>query len=265
MANPTLSDLIGGIQAVTLGDEEAKRRGTQKTILERKAPPTFTIVVEIQDRNRVAIHSDTAEAVDAKLRDQSLTTEVRFLDEAGEVQIQQETPYVAGEDISRKKPPVIYKELPGFFLFGINRRRLEQVARDMHLKLSVVDKLADANLLVTSRNYYRRKPQKIRDAETANLPIYVLKNHTPSQFRQFLNTIYPATSNHSQPNQLKTAIDDVEQAVDQVQAGQESVELNPQSAYIRRLQHLIAERSNLSSQSTGKEPDRRVRIYREKV
>ena len=59
--NPTLSDLIGGIQTVTLGDEEARRRRTQKSILERKAPPTFDVVVEIQDFNKVAVHSDVAE------------------------------------------------------------------------------------------------------------------------------------------------------------------------------------------------------------
>ena len=68
MLNPTLSDLIGGIQSVTLGDEEARRRRTQKSVLERKAPPTFDVIVEIQDRERVAVHSDVAETVDAMLR-----------------------------------------------------------------------------------------------------------------------------------------------------------------------------------------------------
>src|SRR5439155_6407985 len=68
MANPTLSDLIGGIQSVTLGDEEARRRGTQKSILERKAPPTFHSVVEIKHWDRVAIHGDVADTVDAILR-----------------------------------------------------------------------------------------------------------------------------------------------------------------------------------------------------
>ena len=65
MLNPTLSDLVGGIQSVTLGDEEARRRGTQKSILERKAPPTFDVVVEIQNWDRVAVHRDVAETVDA--------------------------------------------------------------------------------------------------------------------------------------------------------------------------------------------------------
>ncbi len=88
MVNPTLSDLLGGIQAVTLGDEEARRRRTQKTILERKAPPTFDIVVEIQDRDRVAIHPDVVAAVDAALRGQTATVETRWLDENGEVVVQ---------------------------------------------------------------------------------------------------------------------------------------------------------------------------------
>src|SRR4030042_6677358 len=89
MVNPTLSDLIGGIQSVTLSDEEAKRRGTQKTVLERKSPPTFEIVVEIQDRYRVAVHQDVAEAVDASLRGQATDTEIRSL-ENGEVKTRRE-------------------------------------------------------------------------------------------------------------------------------------------------------------------------------
>ena len=68
MLNPTLSDLIGGIQSVTLGDEEARRRRTQKSVLERKAPPTFDVIVEIVDRERVAVHADVADTIDAMLR-----------------------------------------------------------------------------------------------------------------------------------------------------------------------------------------------------
>src|SRR5436190_15270336 len=77
MLNPTLSDLVGGIQTVTLGDEEARRRGTQKTVLERKAPPTFDIMVEILDRERVAVHRDVAEMVDSLLRGEVIPPEIR--------------------------------------------------------------------------------------------------------------------------------------------------------------------------------------------
>src|SRR5438270_8217010 len=86
MMNPTLSDLIGGIQSVTLSDEEARRRGTQKTVLERKAPPTFDVVVEIVERDNVIVHGDVAETVDAILRGHMVPPEARWRDEGGEVQ-----------------------------------------------------------------------------------------------------------------------------------------------------------------------------------
>ena len=84
--NPTLSDLVGGIQTVTLGDQEARYRGTQKTVLERKAPPTFDVVVEIQSWERLAVHDDVAHVVDQWLRGYPIVPEVRWLDENGEVQ-----------------------------------------------------------------------------------------------------------------------------------------------------------------------------------
>ena len=83
MLNPTLSDLIGGIQSVTLGDEEARRRRSQKSVLERKAPPTFDVIVEIQDRERVAVHRDVAETIDALLRGDAVAPELRWRDEEG--------------------------------------------------------------------------------------------------------------------------------------------------------------------------------------
>ena len=83
MLNPTLSDLIGGIQSVTLGDEEARRRRTQKSVLERKAPPTFDVIVEIQDRERVVVHADVAETIDAMLRGDQVAPELRWRDDEG--------------------------------------------------------------------------------------------------------------------------------------------------------------------------------------
>ena len=83
MLNPTLSDLIGGIQSVTLGDEEARRRRTQKSVLERKAPPTFDVIIEIQDRERVTVHADVADTVDSMLRGDPVAPELRWRDEEG--------------------------------------------------------------------------------------------------------------------------------------------------------------------------------------
>ncbi len=260
MMNPTLADLIGGIQTVTLGDEEAKRRGTQKSILERTSQPTFDIVVEILGWDKVAIHPDVGQAVDAILRGQLLDSEIRWLNKDGEVRIEKRPPETAAR--TRRAKQLVRKNEPlRLYLFGVNRGRFEQMAQEMQLPLDIVKNLSEANLFITSKNYYRRKPQKVREAEATHLPIYVLRSNTPHQVRQLINELYPikgAPKAHS----TKAALTEAEEAVAQVKGGEESVELSPQSAYIRRLQHLIAERNDLLSQSTGKDPNRRVRIFR---
>ncbi len=88
LMNPTLSDLVGGIESVTLSDEEARRRGTQKTVLERRAPPTFDVLIEIQDRQRLLVHHDVAASVDALLRGQQPDVELRYRDEEGRIHIE---------------------------------------------------------------------------------------------------------------------------------------------------------------------------------
>jgi stage III sporulation protein SpoIIIAA len=258
--NPTLADLIGGIQTVTLSDEEAKRRGTQKSILERTSPPTFNIVVEIQDRDKVAIHPDVSEAVDSILRGFPLETEIRWLDQNGEVKAAKEMPAGTEKKPSTKGKRAKDEKQPKIYLFGVNRARLEQMAKEMNLTLDVTNNSNAANILITSKAYYRNRPQKIMDAEAANIPIYVLKSNTPNQIRQLLNTIYPS-DNRRDP--IENAVEEAQSAVNQVRNGDEIVELRPQSAYIRRLQHLVAEQHDLPSDSTGKEPNRRVRIFKQ--
>ncbi len=90
--NPTLSDLVGGIQSVTLGDDEARRRRTQKTVLERKAPPTFAIAVEMLERQRWVVHDDVAATIDTLLRGIEPPAQVRTVDDSGEVTVIHEEP-----------------------------------------------------------------------------------------------------------------------------------------------------------------------------
>ncbi|NJO81544.1 MAG: AAA family ATPase [Blastochloris sp.] len=101
LLNPTLSDLVGGIQAVTLGDEEARRRGTQKTVLERKAPPTFDVLVELVGRDEVVVYTDVAQAVDALLREEQPANERRTRDADGRVHtdVSHPSPLLAGREI----------------------------------------------------------------------------------------------------------------------------------------------------------------------
>jgi stage III sporulation protein SpoIIIAA len=254
MMNPTLSDLIGGIQTVTLGDEEARRRHTQKSVLERKAPPTFDIVVEIQERDRVIVHPDVGQAVDAVLQGRPQETEVRWLDEKGEVKRDKATAH----HVLNKKEPTPKREEFRIYLFGINRSKLEEAAREKGITLEITNDLKGSNLLLTAKNYYRRKPQKLRDAEIAGIPIYAVKSNNIPQLRQCLDTIYTTHKEIS----INSAIEEAEKAISHVKEGKGPVELSPQNAYIRRLQHMLAERHSLASHSLGKEPKRRVQILK---
>jgi hypothetical protein len=291
MANPTLSDLVGGIQSVTLGDEEARRRGTQKSILERKAPPTFPVVVELQSWDRVALHSDVAETVDSILRGYRTTAQIRELTPDGSVR--ELTPAEIGieEPVARPQAPTMLdgyggttRPRPNFsgvpqaiqastlmaeptkakriFPFGVSRRRLQQAMKDTGSGSSIVERLEDSDVVITERSYYRRKPLALREAESRGIPIYVLKNNTLLQMQQALLSLQGPSKAQQDP--VLDAMTEAEEAIHAVISQARPVELTPQRAYIRRLQHELAQRFNLSSTSRGKEPQRRVRIMPER-
>jgi stage III sporulation protein SpoIIIAA len=255
--NPTLCDLIGGIQSVTLGDEEARRRGTQKSILERKAPPTFDVVVEIQSWERVAVHANVSDTVDAILRGYEAPAEIRELDKERQMQVVA-SPMPSGRQkrALEKRGPVAATDERRIYPFGISRRRLEQAIRQMGMAAAIVDHLGDADALFTLRSYYRRKPQLLRDAEERGVPIYVIRSNTVLQMEQCLLSM---RSERGQ-DPVVTALQEAEEAIADVMKGRRSVELSPQNAYIRRLQHMLAQRYNLASRSLGQEPQRRVSI-----
>jgi len=281
MMNPTLSDLIGGIQSVTLGDEEARRRGTQKSILERKAPPTFDVVVEIQTWHRVAIHEDVASTVDALLRGYAVRPEVRQLMPDGTVRVirpwdedyefQPDGRSPSGERLPAPArpagPPPAGFEGPvsgapkpvRIYPFGIARSRIEAAIRATGVPAVLVDDVRDADAVLTLRNYYRRKPPALREAEELNLPTYVLKNSTAYQIEQALLQ-FREGERSVRRDPLLDVWRETEEAVARVLQEGRPVELPPANSYIRRLQHQIASRYNLESQSAGKEPFRRVRI-----
>ncbi len=250
--NPTLSDLIGGIQTVTLGDEEARRRRTQKSVLERKAPPTFDMVVEIQERDKVIVHPDVGEAVDAILHSTPHKTEVRWIDSNGTIKKDE----LMASATLKKKESAPKRETPRVYLFGVNRSKLEEAARDKQIPVECTTSFKDANILLTTKNYYRRKPQKLIDAEAAGIPIYAIRSSNLTQLKQCLDNLYGSHKDDT----LNSAMEETSKAIAIVRKGKGPVDLTPQNAYIRRLQHLLAARNNLASHSLGKDPKRRVRI-----
>jgi hypothetical protein len=146
--------------------------------------------------------------------------------------------------------------------YGVARNRLEQAARYLQVPVVVVTDAGEAEAIVTIKSYYRRRAQLIEDAERGGVPIYVLRANTVGQMEQFLSEIFELGQTRSSDNSMDSAMEETQQAIQFILNGQRSVDLTPASAYIRRLQHQMARQANLFSQSYGKEPRRRVRIYR---
>ncbi|HOT90822.1 MAG TPA: R3H domain-containing nucleic acid-binding protein [Anaerolineae bacterium] len=274
LLNPTLSDLVGGIESVTLSDEEARRRGTQKTVLERRAPPTFDVLVEIQDRQRVLVRDDVAQAVDALLRGRPRPDVLRYRDQDGEVRMEQLdwsegggeaderpasawNPETSRNNVSRRK----LKE-KRIYPFGVARNRLIRAAQVLHVPVRIVDNLGEAHVLVTSKQYYRKRPGVVVEAESRNIPVFALRANTAAQMESFLINLFQLSEEEADPYTL--AMQETESAIQRVLGGEEeAVDLSPQNAFIRRIQHEMAQNANLTSRSYGKEPNRSVRIFRE--
>jgi hypothetical protein len=144
--------------------------------------------------------------------------------------------------------------------FGISRKRLEQAIKDLQLPVVVVREPDEADVVITLRSAYKQKSPIIREAEMRGIPIYVLKSNTVVQMQSILTSLYVLDSD---PHDI--AMRELEEAISLVRSESKPVELSPQNAYLRKLQHRAAEAANLVSRSRGREPFRRVRVYPEKV
>lgn len=261
--NPTLSDLIGGIQAVTLGDEEARKRGTQKTVLERKAPPTFPVVIELQDRHRIAVHHDVAATVDRWLRGLTPRPETRERTESGTIEVRSAAVVEAAA-----WPELMYNNTtddvivpaepdPGgtirLYPYAISRNRLERAIVDLRAPVQMVDDLRQAHMVLTLKGHYRKMPKRLREAERNGLPIHVIRSNTLTQIQSFLAGLM-------EDEEETQAIMEAERAIQQVRTELFPVELAPRRAYLRRLQHDLIGRARLRSTSIGEEPNRRVKV-----
>ena len=263
MLNPTLSDLVGGIQTVTLSDEEARRRGTQKSVLERKAPPTFQVLVEIQAYQRVAIYHDVAQTVDAVLLGMPIAPELRERDATGDLQVSTQAPSkAASEAVERRSTPRLPanggREILKVYPFGLSWTRVEDAARGLGVPIAIVREPEEADIVVTLKNYYRRKTTRIRNAESQGVPIYIARSNSSTQIASALASVVELRRGPEDQ-----ALDEARDAIEQVSNGAErEIELSPQNAYVRKLQHELVERANLSSRSSGHEPFRRVQIFK---
>jgi len=252
VANPTLADLIGGIHTVTLGDEEARRRRTQKTVLERKAPPTFDILIEIHNQDRFAVHADVAQVVDAVLRGQAARPEMRLRRPDGGVDFEAPAPLAASPRTA--EPDAIGRPVR-IFPYAVSRERLERAIRDLGVNAVVCTHPRNADVVLTLRALAKKQPKKLRELVVDSTRVHAINANTQNHIAAFLRERFelPSTS----PEQER-ALREAEQAIADVIARREAVALEPQHPRLRRLQHQLAEAYGLPSESTGRGALRRV-------
>ncbi|BBO23623.1 MAG: hypothetical protein AMXMBFR19_14560 [Chthonomonadaceae bacterium] len=291
MLNPSLADLIGGIQAVTLSDDEARRRGTQKTVLERKAPPTFDVVVELVDFDRLAVHHNVQKTVDLILRGVPSRPEVRVRLEGGEVEVVQREETVdieepgfnkrfpalvrapQSEPKRKRQPPVPAAPIPPkseptgngqktglirVFPYGVARTRLERAIRERRAPVYVTTDIQQADAVIAMRSTYQTRPKKLREIAGRDVPTIVVKSNTYAQIAAALDEVLAASGVSSESE--SRALDEVLGAIDMAFQTGKPFDLAPQPAPVRKKQHLLAESKKVASESIGDEPQRRLRI-----
>lgn len=260
LSNPTLSDLVGGIESVTLGDDEARRRRTQKTVLERRQPPTFDVLVEIQDRDRLAVHHDVARVVDTLLRRRPAPPEVRLRGPDGTVEVRRPPEPVEKSARRRRRTLRVYP-------YAVGEERLARAIRSTGAPVTVARSLKSADLVLTLRTYAKKQPPKLKEAMARELPLHLLRSQSVSHIEAFLADLMadragahpapvaPVGAGESDPGD---ALAEVDAAARSVRETGEPVSLSPHPAGVRRQQHEAAERCGVVSISRGREPHRRV-------
>ncbi|MGI8552988.1 MAG: R3H domain-containing nucleic acid-binding protein [Dehalococcoidia bacterium] len=248
------------------------------------------MVVAIIDWQHVPVHPDVAATVDAILLGQPFRAEVRERSDDGEVTVlnrasrpasahrEPERGGAGWNGTGRRSPraelafdsrtgqaapvgasaPAVPSGKPlRIYPYGLATNRLERAIRSLNVAASLVRDIASADAVLTLKSYFRKKPQPLRDAEDSGVPIHVLKSNTEAQMGTALAVIF-----HVGMDPTTVAMQEAEDASHEVLNTAGTVELAPQNSYVRRMQHTIAERYNLSSKSRGAEPNRRVRIYK---
>jgi stage III sporulation protein SpoIIIAA len=297
--NPTLCDLIGGIESVTLGDDEARRRRSQKTVLERAAEPTFSMAVEMHSRSRWAVYREVGRAVDALLRGQVPSPEQREM--ASDGRVLRVEPQLSPSPLRR--PSLVPVPLPnpvdptplqpggiGFaqselnssqvpsktfqvLCCGLSEQRLDEAVRRHDWSVQAVDDLVQADVVLSVRQGLGRQPELRRQAREAGVPILVIKSDTLPQVERALERLLmrrdsglsdrdSADSGDGDQSDASAALEECRLAVEQVVVPQgRPVELLPRTQEVRQMQADLVTRYRLRSDVYGTSGQRRLRVF----
>ncbi len=284
--NPILSDLVGGVSSVTLGDDEAKRRGCQKTVLEREKQPTFDVVIEIIDRNTLAVYKNTSEAVDYILRGWPIRPEIRKIDgvyktqvneQKSEFKIEPEKKLELNEktkeeelasrklkfSFSRQEYVKQVKDFKKIYIYAVSRTVLDKVLERLNLHAEVTRNIEEADIVIVHKAFAKGGTKILSIANDYKLPIYYVKTNSMSQVQKVVKEALHITDSETLQgyyDDAERALDEVKVAIQKILEGADNIELKPQNQQIRKLQHELVEQHNLSSESVGEGSERRLKI-----
>lgn len=280
--NPTLSDLVGGIQSVTLGDDEAKRRASQKTVLEREKQPTFDIVIEIIDRNTLAVYKNTSEAVDYILRGWPIRPELRKVDKdyvkempAQGVKETVKPVEPLQSELAKEENPLSFsfsklkycekqKSLKKVYLYAVSRTIVEKIIERLDFNLEITRNVEDADIVIAHKNFAKGGAKILNTAKEYRVQIFYVKTNSMAQIQKVLKDaldIQPCDEiGETYCDETEKALDEVKEAIKQVNEGAEMVDVAPQNSQIRKLQHDLASQYGLQSKSVGDGDNRHIRI-----
>jgi stage III sporulation protein AA len=252
--NPVLSNLIGGVQSVVIGDEEAKFRGTSKSVLERKSLPTFDVVIEIQSRDVFAICSPVAAFVDGLLANDPMDPEIRVrdMDAIAEVPAKE-----VKENKEPEMPEPVERDLVSIFPFGIGVSALNAAIQALQAPAKVAKDVGGADIALTLKSKVGSKSKLGQILQGRNIPMHVIQSG--SGITQFLRDHFKLPE--SDEDVIEDAIREAEKAAVVVESECRVVECQPHDTLIRKMQHQVAFDHGLNSMSVGEDPNRRVRIY----
>lgn len=284
--NPTLSDLVGGVNSVTLGDDEARRRACQKTVLEREKQPTFDIIIEIRDRDTLAVYPNAAEAVDCILREWPISPEIRKIDykvKTVEINKEEKADKVKGE--TPKYAPAMQKEQKisfeayvdkytkntvsaskKIFIYAVSRSMVDKVIERLDIDVEITRNIDEADVVIAHSSFSKGGAKILNVAKDYHLPIHFVKSNTMPQIQKAIKDSFGMKEKPGDSygmacfDETEDALKEAQSAVYKILNGSDSIELEPRKAHIRKLQHEIIEQYELKSTSIGEEPERRLKI-----
>lgn len=295
--NPTLSDLVGGVESVTLGDDEARRRACQKTVLEREKQPTFDVVIEIRDRDTLAVYPNVAEAVDCILREWPVSPEIRKIDYKAPTVILSEAQDLSGINnridshatatpslrmtTPEKEQKISFeayvdkyinkeKKTKKIFIYAVSRSMVDTALERINADAEITRNIDEADVVISHKSYSKGGAKILTVAKEYHLPIHFVKTNTMAQIQKAVKDSLGIKEKPGDSygmacfDETEEALKEVQSAVYKVLNGSDSIELEPQKPHIRKLQHEVIEQHNLTSTTIGEEPERHLKVLSQK-